>query len=156
MPLDALTLPTRLRISFPPHNECLERELEPRTIAALQEDAARAYEELFSCELAPGNQRFHLYLMLDSDPTQPRVLLTRERQLTRYITVDDSGQFVVLRVQAEPQQEDLAGEIKKPEILFAVCKFTCLLALFIGVGYIFWSFSFELFRKWHRGSQVRL
>ena len=52
---DALTLPTRLRISFPPHTQVLERDLEPRTIAALQEDAARAYEEYFSCELAPGN-----------------------------------------------------------------------------------------------------
>lgn len=41
--------------------------------------------------------------------------LQRERQLARYITVDDSELFVVLRVQAEPFEEGLAGEVKEPE-----------------------------------------
>lgn len=83
-----LSLPTRLRISFPPHKQLLERELEPRTIAALIEDCRSAYEDLFQCELQDSD-KFKLFLLLASDPSQPRVPLQREKQLSRYISLDE-------------------------------------------------------------------
>lgn len=69
------------------------------------------YENTFQIKL-PSQTKFRLFLMLETDPSQPKVLLTRERQLSRYLTLDDSGRFMVLRVHAEPYIEGPAGELE--------------------------------------------